>query len=135
MVIIFDFEELKKTAEETVMLCEVREINLNFFSTKMTMERMTVNVGGNMFYLPKLEAETNGNVIADDMYPILFHPESKDYVIDNSSPAEFKDNGAVLGGLIFAILIYLHENARGIKQETFYKIYMENLARNCGITN
>jgi hypothetical protein len=117
-------ELMRKYTEANISIHKTGEISADFLGQDITMKDVTIAFGEHIYFVPELYANQNFYIEAKEVYPYLFNPETNELKIDTES-LEFKRE--LLEYFIYAIFIYLHDHAKGVKQKVFYNLYKEKL--------
>lgn len=118
-------ELIRELTEANIRIHNTGEITADLFGTDITMRDVMISIGEYVYLVPELYANQNFYIEAKVVYPFLFNPEIDDLKLDKSQPISLKPDE--LEYFIYAIFIYLHDHAKGVKQKVFYNLYKEKL--------
>ncbi|CAN7381722.1 hypothetical protein [Rossellomorea sp. LjRoot5] len=118
----YDLNTIRKITEENLSIVQVGEISADLLGTQLTMKDVIVTIAQEeVYFTSEIFVHDGPGVDMDNFYPIMMHETTKETMIDYDSPITFKPNMRWPLGL--AVLIYLHDNAKGIRQNAFLQNY------------
>lgn len=123
-----DLQYIRETSEDLSSIYEVGKIQLDLIGTDVTLDEVIVTLfQEEVYFVPKVRVNTDLGIDAENMYPILINKSTNETMVDYSNPLHIEKKLQLL--LLFAILIYFQDNAKGVRQNVFLNLFKENLIK------
>jgi hypothetical protein len=126
---MLDFEIIRDFTEDHIMILKVGRIDADLLGQYAALQDVIITVGQDLlWFVPEIYVNQNLYVKADKVHPLLMHDVTGEVKVDDSETITLESNH--LEALIYAVLIYFHDNAKGISQKAFYRVISEKVEKN-----
>jgi hypothetical protein len=123
---MYDLDYIREFTEDFYSIVKVGEISPDLLGTHVTVKDVIITFNQDeVYFIPEILANDNPGVDAENMYPIWIHEKTGEFKVDYSNPIPIEPK--LLLPLAFAVLIYFQDNAKGVRQNAFLKLFKDKL--------